>query len=66
LTTIGKIFFILSLALYIIALVLIAARFITYPQTLRCSVMHPTESLFFPTVLLTCEFRADLSKRTKK
>jgi tellurite resistance protein TehA-like permease len=55
LTTIGKIFFILSIVLYLIALALIAVRFITDPKSLRCSLMHPLESLFFPTVLLTCE-----------
>jgi tellurite resistance protein TehA-like permease len=54
LTTIGKIFFIFSVALYLIALTLIAVRFITNPKSLRCSLMHPLESLFFPTVLLTC------------
>ena len=47
-------FFIFSIALYLIALALIAVRFITYPKSLRCSLMHPLESLFFPTVLLTC------------
>jgi tellurite resistance protein TehA-like permease len=57
LTTIGKIFFILSIALYLIALALIAVRFITHPKSLRCSLMHPLESLFFPTVLLTCQYQ---------
>ena len=38
-----------------LALALIAVRFITDPKSLRCSLMHPLESLFFPTVLLTCE-----------
>jgi C4-dicarboxylate transporter/malic acid transport protein len=55
LTTIGKLFFILSIVLYAIALALIAVRFTTYPKSLWCSLMHPHESLFFPTVLLTCK-----------
>ena len=55
LTTIGKLFFIASIVLYVIALALIAVRFITHPRSLWCSLMHPHESLFFPTVPLTCK-----------
>lgn len=55
LATIGKIFFILALVLYITAAVMIALRFFLYRHTLRCSLVHPTESLFIPTAILTCE-----------
>ena len=57
LLTIGKVFFILALVMYIIALALIALRFLSYPRTLHCSLVHPTESLFIPTAILCCEFR---------
>jgi tellurite resistance protein TehA-like permease len=53
--TIGKIFYIFSLVLYVAALSMIISRFVIYRHTLHCSLVHPTESLFFPTVTLSCE-----------
>jgi tellurite resistance protein TehA-like permease len=56
LTTIGKIFFIVALVMYVAVSITIASRFFVYPHTLRCSLMHPTESLFIPTAILTCKY----------
>ena len=53
LTTIGTIFFILDLALFLTICMALTARFYLYPGTLRASVEHPSESLFFPTFWLS-------------
>ncbi|KAK3622946.1 hypothetical protein LTR56_021887 [Elasticomyces elasticus] len=53
LTTIGKLFFIFALVLYLLAIALITTRFVMFPKMLRCSFVHPHESLFFPTCILT-------------
>ncbi len=39
---------------------MIITRFIVYRHTLHCSFVHPTESLFFPTVTLSCEYHIRL------
>jgi hypothetical protein len=45
---IGLIFFFFNLFLFTINVVFISIRFIKYPETLKASVTHPTESLFVP------------------
>ncbi|KAG9698321.1 malic acid transporter, partial [Aureobasidium melanogenum] len=60
LDTIGKIFFILDLVLFIAFNLLIATRFILVPDKFRASLHHPVESLFIGSywvtvaLLLTC------------
>ncbi|KAF1989797.1 hypothetical protein K402DRAFT_326299 [Aulographum hederae CBS 113979] len=49
LTTIGKVFFLLDLVIYILLIAGISVRFITKPKSFKKSLSHPTESLFFPT-----------------
>ncbi|KIV84832.1 hypothetical protein PV11_00586 [Exophiala sideris] len=44
--TIGLIFFLLNIVLYILIWAMIIARFVLYPWTFRASFTHPTESLF--------------------
>lgn len=46
--TIGTIFFIFDLVLFVLLSTLILARFIMFPGTFTQSVYHPTESLFIP------------------
>ncbi|KAK5168072.1 uncharacterized protein LTR77_006640 [Saxophila tyrrhenica] len=53
LETIGKIFFIFDLVILAVALATICARFILHPGTFTQSLVHPTEALFIPTVLIT-------------
>lgn len=48
LTTIGVIFFLLNIALFLFNIVMISLRFYLHPSTFRASYMHPTESLFIP------------------
>lgn len=55
LTTIGKIFFILALVTYVAAIAAITTRFVMQPRLIHCSLIHPTESLFFPTSVLSCQ-----------
>ena len=45
---IGVFFFLFNLVLYIICLVMITMRFIQFPETIKASFLHPTESLFMP------------------
>ncbi|PPJ59790.1 hypothetical protein CBER1_04369 [Cercospora berteroae] len=52
LITIGKVVYILDIVIFLLLCSGIAARFILYPGTLRKSLMHPTEALFFPTFWL--------------
>ncbi|KAI5238226.1 malic acid transporter [Aureobasidium subglaciale] len=47
LQTIGKIFFILALVLFVIFTIIITIRFILVPQKFLASLHHPVESLFF-------------------
>jgi tellurite resistance protein TehA-like permease len=56
LTTIGKLFFLVALVMYAAVSIIMASRFFLYPHTLRCSLTHPTESLFIPTAILTCKY----------
>ena len=45
---IGIIFFIFNLFLFIFNCVMISIRFTKYSETLKASLVHPTESLFVP------------------
>jgi C4-dicarboxylate transporter/malic acid transport protein len=53
LQTIGKIFFILGLVLFIAFTAIIAIRFILVPQKFLASLHHPVESLFFGSFWVT-------------
>ena len=53
LTTIGTIFLILDIALFVLICVALIARFVLYPATFKASFSHPSESLFFPTFWLS-------------
>ena len=55
LETIGKIFFIFALVMFVLCICSITTRFMLFPGSFRCSIQHPTESLFAPTLLLTGE-----------
>jgi tellurite resistance protein TehA-like permease len=48
LETIGVVFFLLNIVLYILIWALILLRFYFYPYTFKESFTHPTESLFVP------------------
>ncbi|KXT14424.1 hypothetical protein AC579_8350 [Pseudocercospora musae] len=52
LDTIGKIVYIFDLVVFISLCAAMSARFITNPDTLKKSLVHPTEALFFPTFFL--------------
>jgi len=54
LDTIGKIFFVFDLVVFVGAIVLISLRFAVHRGTLRESLAHPTEALFLPTMLISC------------
>ncbi|KAM5352592.1 hypothetical protein ACJ41O_005314 [Fusarium nematophilum] len=53
LRVIGKVFFILTLAIFVLLVVGLVVRFSTTAAALKNSLMHPTESLFFPAFLLS-------------
>jgi hypothetical protein len=53
LATIGTIFFILALVIFVACVTAITLRFVLYPGTLKKSLTHPTEALFTPTILLS-------------
>ncbi|KAF5724111.1 C4-dicarboxylate transport mae1 [Fusarium mundagurra] len=53
LQVIGKIYFILTLVLFVTIVSGLVFRFMKTPYALRNSLMHPTESLFFPCSLLS-------------
>jgi C4-dicarboxylate transporter/malic acid transport protein len=53
LLTIGKIVFIFDLVLFVLACSAITYRFVKFPGTFKASLIHPTESLFLPTSLLS-------------
>jgi tellurite resistance protein TehA-like permease len=44
--------------LYVMVIGAITARFIMHRAALKCSLLHPMESLFFPTSILTREPRS--------
>lgn len=51
--TIGVIFFLLNIFLFLTNITLIALRFRYYPSTFLASITHPTESLFVPAWLIS-------------
>ncbi|KAJ4267703.1 hypothetical protein NW762_003817 [Fusarium torreyae] len=53
LEVIGKIFFILTIVIFLAIVSGLVLRFTTTPNALKKSLMHPTESLFFPCSLLS-------------
>ncbi|KAL8825288.1 MAG: hypothetical protein Q9170_007854, partial [Blastenia crenularia] len=48
LDTIGVVFFLFNMVLFVINVSMISLRFYTFPETFRASYMHPTERLFLP------------------
>jgi C4-dicarboxylate transporter/malic acid transport protein len=48
LTVIGEIFYVLHLVMFILISAAIGTRFYLFANTLKSSLRHPTESLFFP------------------
>ena len=48
LDTIGTIFFLFNLFLFLVNVTLITIRFRVFPETFKASLTHPTESLFVP------------------
>ena len=53
LDTIGTIFFLFNLCLFITNIFCITVRFVVWPETLRASLTHPTESLFMPSAVVS-------------
>ncbi|KAK7413853.1 hypothetical protein QQX98_007270 [Neonectria punicea] len=53
LDVIGKIFFLLTVVLFLLLLAGMSFRFMKTHSALKASLMHPTESLFFPCFLLS-------------
>ncbi|MCJ1419253.1 hypothetical protein MMC32_005607 [Xylographa parallela] len=51
--TIGTIFFLFNLLLFLINVVLISFRFHVFPATFGASLSHPTESLFVPAAVVS-------------
>ncbi|KAI9699926.1 MAG: hypothetical protein M1820_006988 [Bogoriella megaspora] len=51
--TIGLLFFLLNLVLFIFNCVMISFRFWYYPATFKTSFLHPTESLFIPAFVIS-------------
>ena len=53
LDTIGTIFFLFNVFLFIINSVLMSLRFYLFPETFKASFLHPTESLFAPAAVVS-------------
>ena len=53
LETIGILFFLFNILLFIINIVMISLRFYTYPETFKASFMHPSERLFMPAAVVS-------------
>ncbi|PON28100.1 hypothetical protein TGAM01_v203237 [Trichoderma gamsii] len=53
LNAIGKVAFIMSITMFVLSTAAITYRFIKTPRGLKTSLLHPTESLFFPAFLLS-------------
>lgn len=51
--TIGCIFFILNIVLFVFNVAMITCRFKYHPETFLASILHPTESLFVPAWLIS-------------
>ncbi|KAL8797897.1 MAG: hypothetical protein Q9182_007139 [Xanthomendoza sp. 2 TL-2023] len=53
LETIGVVFFLFNIFLFMVNVSMISLRFYTFPETFRASYMHPTERLFLPASVVT-------------
>jgi C4-dicarboxylate transporter/malic acid transport protein len=53
LVTIGKVVYIFDLVLFVLTCSTLVYRFVKYRGTFKASLVHPTESLFMPTSLLS-------------
>ncbi len=53
LATIGIVFFLFNILLFIFNVVMISLRFYTYPETFKASFMHPSERLFMPAAVVS-------------
>ena len=53
LTTIGTVIYIFDICLFVLLCIGMVVRFAKYPGTLKHSLSHPSESLFFPTFFLS-------------
>ncbi|KAL8994096.1 MAG: hypothetical protein Q9169_005852 [Polycauliona sp. 2 TL-2023] len=56
LDTIGVIFFLFNMLLFVINVSMISLRFYTFPETFRASYMHPSERLFLPASVVSFGF----------
>ena len=50
---IGTIFFLFNLLLFLVNIVCITMRFVLFPETFKASFLHPTESLFVPSSVVS-------------
>jgi C4-dicarboxylate transporter/malic acid transport protein len=53
LLTIGKVVYIFNLVLFVLTCSALVYRFVKYRGTFKSSLVHPTESLFMPTLLMS-------------
>ena len=51
--TLGCIIFLFNLLLFIFNTIIISIRFYFWPETFKASFLHPTESLFIPSVIIS-------------
>ncbi|KAF9740348.1 hypothetical protein PMIN06_009620 [Paraphaeosphaeria minitans] len=51
--TLGCIFFILNIVLFLFNTIMISLRFYWFPKTFKASFLHPTESLFIPAAIIS-------------
>ena len=50
---IGTFFFLFNFILYVLCITLICFRFLRFHETFKASFMHPTESLFMPSAVVS-------------
>lgn len=51
--TLGTIFFLFNIVLFVINCTCMSLRFWFFPETFRASLLHPTESLFMPAAVVS-------------
>ncbi|KAF2444739.1 hypothetical protein P171DRAFT_360266 [Karstenula rhodostoma CBS 690.94] len=51
--TLGCIFFIFNMVLFLFNTIMISLRFYWFPKTFKASFLHPTESLFIPAAIIS-------------
>lgn len=51
--TIGVVFLLLAIVIFVINCIVIGARFYTWPGTLLATFVHPTESFFIPAFMIS-------------